>query len=54
MAAKKNIAQSAGKGLALALISLAPFLSSSKKKYKKFLTKPCKVKERANSRNEEG
>ena len=46
MGAKTHIAWSAGEGLALASISLAPVLSSSEKKDKKFLTKPCKVKEK--------
>ena len=46
MAAKKSIAWSPGEDLALASVSLAPVLSSSKKQYKKFATKPCKVKEK--------
>ena len=46
MAAKKSIAWSPGEDLALASISMAPVLSSSKKQYKKFATKPCKVKEK--------
>lgn len=55
MGAKTHIAWSAGEGLALASISLAPVLSSSeKKKTRNFLPNLARSRKRANSRNEEG
>ena len=54
MGAKKHIAWSAGEGLALASISLAPVLSSPKKKTRNSSPNLARSRKRANSRNKEG